>query len=349
MRRKTVLLLVVWLLTWTLGGCQGESTKPAATKSRTQNVRIGLSFDTFVLERWLRDRDVFVSTAEKLGASVDVQNANGSVAKQIDQLENFIAQKVDAIVIVAVDCYALSAVVKTARDQGISVIAYDRLIQGAVTDLFITVDSTLVGREMAGDICTRLPEGGNVVMICGPQSDTNSYDIIQGFKAELDEKKWPVIYQNHVKSWTPENGFAAVTEAFENAEDIDAVMCGNDGLAGYAIKALSEMQRAGEVIVVGQDADLEACQRVVEGTQSMTVYKPIEDLAKRAAEYTVRLAGGTAAAELGAEIGSKTLENGSKVAFCGLKPVAVRRDNMDAVIIDSGFHLREEVYLNVGN
>lgn len=133
-------------------------------------------------------------------------------------------------------------------------------------------------------------------------------------------------------------------EAFRNVEHIDAVMCGNDGLAGYAIKALSEQQLAGSVVVVGQDADVEACQRVVEGTQTMTVYKPIAQLAKTAAEKAVEYARD---GELKGVSDVKLTENGIEVPFLGLAPIAVTAENMDEVIIESGFHREDEVYLNV--
>ena len=300
------------LLTACADTSQETSQEPdgeAGTEEDT-GIRIGITFDTFVLERWTRDRDVFVDTAQKLGATVDVQTANGDVEKQKEQIRKFTEENMDAIVIVATDCYSLTEEVEDARNKGIQVISYDRLIQGEQTDLYITVDNEMVGTLMARSIKENLPEGGNVVMICGPEADSNSMDV----------------------------------------EEIDAVMCGNDGLAGYVIRSLSERQLAGEVVVVGQDADLEACQRIVEGTQSMTVYKPINDLAKEAAECTVKLARGEQIVGDVLEASDvKENEDGQEVPYYGLEPVAVTAANMDDVIIASGFHSREEVYLNVEN
>jgi len=344
MKRIILSLLVCCLLLTTIAGCQNQQSETVSETKDKSKMAIGITFDTFVLERWIRDRDVFVDTAEKLGATVDVQNANGDVEKQKEQIKKFIDQEMDAIVVVAVDCFQLTDVVAEAKEKGIIVVSYDRLIQEETSDLYITVDNRMVGQEMAKEIKSQLPEGGNVVMICGPEADTNSLDVADGFKEAMEGGRWKVIYDDNVKSWTPENGTAAVTEAFQNVTDVDAVMCGNDGLAGYVIRALSEMQMAGTVVVVGQDADLEACQRVVEGTQSMTVYKPIKELAKLAAECTVKLIKGETISELS---DSMELKNGSSVPYYGLEPVAVTKDNMDSVIIDSGFHPREEVYLNL--
>ena len=121
-------------------------------------------------------------------------------------------------------------------------------------------------------------------------------------------------------------------------------MCGNDDLATQAVRALAETRQAGDILVVGQDADLAACQRIVEGTQVMTVYKPVERLATRAAEEAVALAKGEAIA--GDDV--TLMSSGSyKIPYIGLEPISVNRDNIDEVVIGSGFHLKEDVYLNV--
>ncbi len=340
------MVCIALLFSCFLAACSVEGEKKEDSGSQDEDkVRIGMTFDTFILERWIRDRDVFVSMAQKLGAVVDVQNANGDVSKQKKHIQQFMEEGVDVIVVIAVDSYELTEDVEKARDKGIKVMSYDRLVQGTKTDLFITVDSKMVGVEMAEEMLERLPEGGDVVMICGPETDANCTDMVEGFEETIAGSSLQVVRKTYAKSWTPEYGFQAATEALSDVEHMDAVMCGNDGLAGYAIRALSERQLAGSTIVVGQDADLEACQRVVEGTQTMTVYKPIEQLAKKAAECAVELAKGGDPSQEG-EV--KATSDGLEVPYLGLAPVAVTAENMDEVIIESGFHLRDEVYLNVG-
>lgn len=346
-KRCIAVLACVMLMVSLLTSCNSKEDNEKE-KNDDAELEIGITFDTFVLERWSRDRDVFVSTAEKLGAKVVVQNANGNVDKQKEQIEKFIADDMDVIVVVAVDCFQLTEEVTKARDQGIVVISYDRMIQGCATDLYITVDNEKVGELMAQNIIESLPDGGNVVMLCGPEMDTNSAEVVRGFKNKIEGSNLTVVKEIYVKSWTPENGFAAANEALADAESIDAVMCGNDGLAGFAIKALSEKQLAGKVFVTGQDADLEACQRVVEGTQTMTVYKPIERLAKVAAQCAVKMGEKDETMEVEIErLITKKTQEGSYVPYWALPPIAVTAENMDEVIIDLGFHLRDEVYLNV--
>ena len=118
----------------------GRSEDMVQTEDDDGNIEIGFTFDSFIIERWERDRDVFVSRAHELGVDVNVQNANGDVDTQISQIEYFIEKRVNAIVIVAVDCQALSGVIAKAHRAGIKVISYDRLISDANTDLFISFE-----------------------------------------------------------------------------------------------------------------------------------------------------------------------------------------------------------------
>ncbi|SHJ78917.1 sugar ABC transporter substrate-binding protein [Hespellia stercorisuis] len=346
MSKKRVRMLCVLLsavFVFAAGCAKTEPQEKTTAESALQKTQIGITFDTFVLERWLKDRDVFVATAQKMGAEVNVQNANGDVEKQKEQINRFVQDKVDVIVVIPVDCYELGEEVENARNHGIEVISYDRMIQNAKTDLYITVDSEKVGEEMGRIMVEKLPEGGNVVMICGPEMDTNCMWLAHGFETAIADSNLKVVYKTHVEAWTSEYGTQAMREALSQTDQIDGLMCGNDGLAGFAIQVLSEQQLAGKVVVTGQDADLEACQRIVEGTQAMTGFKPIGELARMAAEFAVQLADKGTIKSV-----KDTRDNQvAEIPYYGLDPIAVTRENMDEVIVDSGFHLRDEVYLNV--
>ena len=111
LKRKNI--AAIWLLSLflllSISGCRSAGEAESSTETAgADTLQIGLSFDSFVIERWLRDRDVFVSTAESLGAEVNVQNANGDVEEQIDQIRYLIRKGVDVIAIVAIDGDALS-------------------------------------------------------------------------------------------------------------------------------------------------------------------------------------------------------------------------------------------------
>lgn len=337
MKKLTVALLACIVL---ITGCAGKNQGIQEDTQEKANMSIGICFDTFVVERWLKDRDVFTYTAKELGATVDVQNANGDIQKQREQIQHLIDEDVDALVIVAIDGEQIEDLLDTAKKKGIKIIAYDRMIDSEDIDLCISFDNQEVGRLMANGIYTST-EGKRVLMICGPQSDKNVDMVINGFSEEAKKDGLETADIVYIDGWRAEN----VDTYFENHPEIlnnvDAIMCGNDNLAGEVIQILSENRLAGKIIVTGQDADLEACQRIVEGTQQMTVYKEVEKLAKVAAEDTVKLIDGK---ELQTE--EMKISDGT-IPYISLSTVAVDKNNMDQVIIQSGFHLKEDVFLNI--
>ena len=345
----TGLLLLIQILL--LAGCAGKTENKDVSVEYTSGKRlsIGLSFDSFVIERWIRDRDVFISTAEDLGAEVNVQNANGNVDEQIEQIEYFIKKKMDVIVIIAIDGDALGDVVKRARDAGIRVVCYDRLIRNAQTDLYISFDNVKVGALMGEALKKALPEGGSIFAIYGSESDNNVDLVIEGLSQALEGSDLNIVYSSYCRNWLAELAFTAVNEGLQENGSVDGIMCGNDDLASQAIRALSEHRLAGKVAVVAQDAELSACQRIVEGTQTMTVYKSVEELARNAAVLAVALANGEdiTSEECALQV-TQTIDDGTaQIPYFSIDPMAVTAENMDEVIIGSGFHRREDVYLNV--
>lgn len=336
---KIMLMTIILAM---FSGC-GSKTAPRhdSEEEGEELIQIGMIFDNFVMERWERDRDVFVSTAKELGAEVNVQNANSSVEEQADLMEYFIKKKVDAIVIVPIDSAPLVSSVKKAQDAGIKVICYDRIIVGARPDLYISFDNEMVGSIMGNLLSARLGVGDKVLMISGPITDHNVEEVNNGFIESMQEKNIEILDIYYAEEWKPEYASAYVRQHSDLLGQIKGIMCGNDSLAGQAIVALAEQRLAGDIYVAGQDADLSACQRIVEGTQYMTVYKQVEKLAVRAAQATVSLVNGEVL-----KSDFYTTEDGNEVPYIKMEPIGVTSLNINAVIIDSGFHLKEDVYLN---
>lgn len=348
MRRKGIGLLVgmCFLLLTGCGGNNAAEDRETAEDESGTAVQIGITFDSFVTERWQRDRDLFVSAAQELGAEVNVQNANGDMEEQISQIDYFIQKKMDVIVIVQVasdeNLDGLVAAVGRAKRAGIPVMAYDRLILNANVDLYISFDNSQVGRLMAEHMKEHLTDGGDVLQICGPMSDYNVPQVMSGFEEGLEGSDLHIVMTEHAEGWQGEAGFS-VTSSFLGARSAPAgIMGGNDDIAGQAIRALSEHRLAGSVCVVGQDADLAACQRIVEGTQCMTVYKPVEKLARRAAELAVALADDATYISCTEVMNDGTYD----VPFERLEPIAVTKENMDEVITGK-YHEESDIYLNV--
>ncbi len=341
--KKIAVLILAAAMTVSLTACAQDKSVNVTNAEQTEAVKkiqIGMTFDSFIIERWERDRDIFVSTAKDIGADVNVQNANGDISEQKKQIEYFIKKKMDVIVIVAVDSSSLSEEVRKAKNAGIKVIAYDRMLNNSDADLYISFDNETVGKFMADAIIKAMPDGGDIIKINGPSKDNNVSLVNHGFDKEIIHHGITVIDTFYASEWNGEEAFNYMTENSKKADEVQAVMCGNDSLAGQVVRYLSEQRQAGKVAVVGQDADLDACQRIVEGTQTMTVYKPIEKLAKKAAECAVALVKGEDIPE------AETIGDGKyAIPYVYIEPVSVDKNNIDNVIIDSGFHLREDVYL----
>ena len=359
---RWILLAAVLLL---MTGCSGHLDKEdAPSEVKEEKLQIGMSFDSFVVERWLRDRDFFQLTAKNLGAEVNVQVANGDPEEQNSQIRYFIKKDVDVIVVIAGDGEKISGVVREAREAGIRVISYDRLVLNAGTDLYISFDNEKVGALMGEAMQAALPEGGNIFAIHGSPTDHNVSMIEKGFKNAIENTGLNIVYSSYCDNWLAELAFEAVEEGLSTTpRNVVGVMCGNDDLASQAFRALAENRLAGKVVLVGQDADLLACQRIVEGTQTMTVYKQVEQLAEKAAEFAAVLGyqkmleeeriqeenipdSVFEAAEELKKLG--TVNDGTQeIPYYAIEPVAVTAENMDEVIIGSDFHTEEDVYLNV--
>lgn len=308
--------------------------------------RIGLSLDTLKEERWQHDRDIFLARANELDADVIVQSANSDDTRQLHDVESLITQKVDALVIIPHNGAAMAKAVALAHEASIPVLSYDRLITDCDLDLYITFDNVRVGELQAKFLADRMTPGRplRLVRIYGSKTDNNAVLFKQGqdnvLAPLIKSGAVRIVHEDWAEDWKPENAKKIANAAITKAgHDIDAILASNDGTAGGAIQALSEEGLAGKVIVTGQDAELPACQRIVAGTQAMTIYKPLKNLAQRAAEIAVKLASGKPI------VARAELDNGkTKVPSIFLEVIAVTKENIDATVIADGFQKREDVY-----
>ncbi len=333
-----------------LFGCADPSapkkSEDADDTAGVQKIKIGLSMDSLRVERWQKDRDIFTAEAEKLGAEVIVQSADGDERRQNEQAENMITQGVDVLVVIPKDSVAAAQIVQIAHAEGVKVIAYDRLIRESSPDLYISFDNEQVGYLQAEYLLRQKPKG-NYFLLGGAPTDNNAQLLRKGqmraLQAAIDGGDIRLVAdgQHWAVNWDPRDALKKAEQVLTQTNNmVDAVVASNDGTAGGVIQALEGQNLAGRVIVSGQDAELAACQRIVKGTQTMTVYKPIHLIATQAAQAAVALAKSETIAEA-----TQTVNNGKiEVPSILLTPVQVDKDNLDAVVIKDGFHTREAVY-----
>jgi D-xylose transport system substrate-binding protein len=306
---------------------------------------IGFSLDSLVVERWQRDINVFSKAARDLGADLILRVADQDAAVQEGQVRDLMAAGIDVLVIVPNDADRLSAVVSEVKARGIPVLSYDRLVRKAGVDLYISFDNEKVGSLMAEALARAVPRGGYVI-INGAKSDNNAIMLNAGMHGILD----PLAASGSIRlaaeiwpsSWDSDEVKTAFDAVVARDRDIGAVIAGNDMLAEAAINVLSENRLTGSVKVVGQDAELSACQRIAEGSQYATVYKPIDRLALKAAAFAVMLARGERI-----ETDSYIDDGAKKVPYVRLEPILVTREVLDSTVILDGFHSRADVYRNL--
>lgn len=337
-----MLILSVSMLT-SCGDSLVDSTEPSEPEE--DKIVIGFSMDTLVHERWLRDRDIFVAKAQELGAEVILQIAYSDSQEQEKQVQYLLDQGIDVLVLVPHDAVTAASMVKKAKDRGVKVISYDRLVKNANVDLYISFDNIKVG-ELMGQAALSQTPAGNYLLLNGSESDNNSSMFREGYMSMLEkgieDETINLVGETWVKDWLYENALACIQEAVNSETKIDAIIAGNDTLASAAIHVLTEKRLAGSVTVVGHDADLDGCQRVVEGTQYATIYKPIDMEATKGAEFAVTMAKG------GLVQTNSTINDGKyNVPFYKIEPILVTKDNMMETIIKDQFHRMEDVYMNI--
>lgn len=352
MKLRISLVLLSCLLSVTLGLVLSRKTGSAGPKVQGKP-RIGLSLDTLKEERWQRDRDTFVAIAEKLGAEVVTLSANSDDVQQIKDCSSLLAQGIDVLVIAPHNGDAMSKAVEEAHAQNVPVCAYDRLIKNCDLDLYCTFDNVKVGELQGSFLMGRLfqdgPQAGGpkkrIARIYGAKTDNNAKLFKQGqdnaVKAFVDNGQLEVVFEDWAEDWKTENGKkitqAAISQA--GADGLDAILASNDGTAAGAIQALREEQLAGKIMVTGQDADLDACRRIIAGEQTMTIYKPLKQLAEQAAESAVKLAKRQPIIARASNYNEKI-----DVPTVQVDIIAVHKDNLRETVIKDGFHKEEELF-----
>lgn len=309
---------------------------------KREPVVIGFSMGTTREERWFKDRDLFIQRAQELGAEVIVTLSDYDIAKQILQIENLISQGVDVIVVIPSDSEKIKPAIDEANKAGVKVIAYDRLIKNSNIDLYISFDNVKVGDLEAGSVLA-VASQGNFAYIGGSPTDNNASLLKEGTMNLLSPKiangDIKLVVDKFSPDWKPEEAYKAIKEYLSSGKKLDAVIAANDGLASGVIQALKEKGLDGKVPVSGQDAELSATQRIIAGTQTSTVYKPIKSLAYKAAEIAVMLANDQVP-ETNSSINNGEMDVPSYL----LEPILVDKANMAETIIYDGFHTYAEVY-----
>jgi D-xylose transport system substrate-binding protein len=346
--RRSTLVLCLCLLALLAGACvsgtQQSNTGTRKKKGPNETVKIGFSMDTLKEERWQRDKDLVEKHAKEVGAELNVQVANGSDSEQIKQAENMLTQGVDVLIVAPHNGEVAATIVEAAHRQGVPVIAYDRLIKNSDVDLYISHQVVKMGEMQAKYLLDHVgKKPANFVIVGGSPTDNNALLLHQGqmniLKPAIDRGDVKLVTDQYAKEWQASAALNIVENALTQSKNqVDAVVCSNDGTARGAIQALKAQNLAGKVLVSGQDADLASIKLIAAGEQTMTIYKSIQPLAYGAVDAALKMARGEQVAT------TDTIDNGfKKVPAILLEPVAVDRANLLDTVVKDGYHKLEAI------
>ncbi len=337
-----MVVFAVLSLVLVLAACGDDSegtTTTGATTTAADEFIVGVSWNNYNEERWAKwDEPDMKAAIEAGGGRYISADAGSSAEQQIADVENLISQGADVVIILAQDGTAIKPAVTAALEQGIPVIAYDRLIEDPGA-LYITFDNVEVGRMQARAIFAAMPEG-NYVFIKGNSADANA-DFLRGgqqeiLQAAMDSGAIVNVGEMYTDNWDPAVAQTNMEQILtQNNNEVDAVVASNDGTAGGVITALAAQGLAGIVPVSGQDGDAAALNRIALGTQTVSVWKDARELGKKAGEAAVLLAQGTALADLPGIVMFMS-PGGNNMTSYLLTPIPITKDNLQ-VVIDAGW------------
>ena len=346
---KTLLFSFILTTAFAAGGCVSAPQEQGGVGGRGARsggpVRIGFSMDTLKEERWQRDKELVERRAKEVGAEIFVEVANGDDARQINQAETLLTRGVDVLIVAPHNGKAAAAIVESAHRQGVKVISYDRLILDSDVDLYVSHQVVRIG-ELQGEYAARHQPRGNYVLIGGAPTDNNARLLRDGqmkaLKPLVDRGDIKIVTDQFAREWRADEALRITEDALtKTGNNIQAIVASNDGTAGGAISALPP-QLVGKVLVTGQDAQLDACQRIVEGKQTMTIYKPIQPLAFSAVDSALLFAKGET-------VSAPDRINNGKIDVPAIlqTPIAVDKSNVMETVVRDGYHRMEQVYANV--
>ncbi|MGA9979518.1 MAG: substrate-binding domain-containing protein [Candidatus Sulfotelmatobacter sp.] len=324
--------------------CWGQAQQQAQQKPE---IKIGFSIEATNGERWQTDLDEFQARAKQLGAQTVTRSAGGDDDVQFKQVQDLLDSGIDVLVLLPHDSAKAVRIVAAAHAKHVPVISYDRLIPDPHVDLYIGFDLFAVGVLQAQCLTEHAPKG-NYILLGGSPLDPNSKVVRAGQMSVLqpfiDRGDVKILADIWVPEWSPTQAYILVAQALQDLTQQDlktpltAILASNDGTAGGATQALEDAHLSGKVLLTGQDADLAAVTRLFEGTQLMTIYKPIPAEARTAAEAAVKLA------THGNVETTTTVPNGAQTTKAILlTPISVTRQNAKDTVFKDGFQNIETV------
>jgi D-xylose transport system substrate-binding protein len=333
--QKIVPFYFLIILIFALSGC-----------SKKEQIKIGFLYTSDVTARFVMESAHFKEHAESLGANVIVDHADNNAAIQYEKAIEMMENGVELLALIAVNINTAENIVKEAKARNIPVLAYNRLISNCELDVYISGDNDQLGEDIAGFAINKKPEG-NYIILNGDKFDRNAVELMASLEETLEPhikaNRINILYKTYIEAWNGDHAAYELDQVLAaTPATIDAVISAYDGMSIPCIEVLEKYGLAGDVIVTGQDAEIESCRKIIEGTQHMTMYHPLKEIAYKAAEVAMDIVNGN---DLEDKYDLSYSNNGlMEVPTVKIKSIVVTKNNIDEVLIESGFYERSQIY-----
>lgn len=330
-RKICALLLCILLLPLGLSGC-GEKKTP----------KIGVAFGVGPATRWAKEIQYMNDYAKELDVKIEARLNTDEKEKSLAQdCFELIDSGIDVLIVRPRNVHGMKEVVDYAHKNSVKIISYDSVIENENIDLFIGYDSEYVGQILAQYLSEAAPKG-DYIFVWG-DSNRNIEDMRRGAMKHLspNQDQINIVTEATIPGWSVEETKKIIKKTISaNGNKVDAIFAFNDKLAGACAEACAELGVTNPVVIAGMDAELAAIKRIVAGTQSCTAYMDLKDLARSTIDHAINLAKGQKG-----EINSHT-DNGSDTPVPSylLARKLVTKQNINRILIQSGYYTKEQVY-----
>ncbi|MEG0505373.1 MAG: substrate-binding domain-containing protein, partial [Raoultibacter sp.] len=320
-------------------GCSDQATQV----STDEPLKIGVSLGVGEAARWPTEQAHMEARAKELGAEIEVRlNKTDEPKTQTQDCIEMIDSGIDVLVLTPRDTGNVKEILDYANSKNVPILNYARAITNEEVDLLVGYDSNRIGQTM-GLYLAELVYKGDYIILRGDPADNNAQLQYDGAMRYIDpiKENINIILDAPVPGWSMDEAKKLVLEAVSaNNGKVDAIFAPNDKIAGACREALDELGVTTPVVITGMDAELDAVKRVVAGTQSVTVYLDLRELATMAIDQACSLAKGE-------PVQSNTnFDNGSEkgIEATLITGKLVTKENIDKILIDTNYYTAEEVY-----
>ncbi|WP_084555787.1 substrate-binding domain-containing protein [Alkaliflexus imshenetskii] len=322
---KHLLLLCLLALMFLFAGCKTDSQFTVAYLTPSEN-RV----------RFVEEGQAMGQRFRELGVNFSIVYAGDDDALQIQQGLDLIERGVDALVITAVNGNTIAPLIREAKEKGVMVVAYNRLINNSEYDLFYAGDNGHMAKAFVDAAVSRAPRG-NYVILGGDRFDRNGVELMYHIDSlmlpHIESGRINLLYSTFLEGWSRSRAAFEVQQVIDaHGSDIDAIIACNDAMGLGALDVLQANNLQGKVVVTGQGAELESIRNVHRGFQTVTIYHPPKELGSKAAELVYEMLNGRSASQIA---NAHSFNGLAVIPTFQMKSIVVNRDNLQ-YLVDAG-------------